>query len=57
MYNIFVRPHLNYGDIIYNQAYKASFYQKLELLQDNACLAIAGAFRGTSSEKLSEGLG
>ena len=57
MYNIFVRPHLNYGDIIYNQAYNASFYQKIELLQYNACLAIAGAIRGTSSEKLSEELG
>ena len=27
---IFVRPHLDYGDIIYDQTYNASFYKKLE---------------------------
>ena len=44
----FIRPHLDYGDIIYDQAYNASFHQKLELLQYNACPAITGAIRGTS---------
>ena len=34
-----------------------SFHQKLELLQYNACLAITGAIRGTSREKLYEKLG
>ena len=34
----FMRPHLDYGGIIYDQAYNASFHQKLELY--NACLAI-----------------
>ena len=53
----FSRPHLDYGDIIYDQAYNASFHQKLELLQYNACLAITGAIRGTSREKLYEELG
>ena len=53
----FTSPHLDYGDIIYNQAYNASFHQKLELLQYNACLAITGAIRGTSREKLYEELG
>ena len=57
IYKSFIRLHLDYGDIIYDQAYKASFHQKLELLQYNACLAIAGAFRGTSREKLYEELG
>ena len=33
IYKSFIRPHLDYGDIIYDQAYKASFHQKLELLQ------------------------
>ena len=28
------------------------FHQKLESIQYNACLAIAGAIRGTSKEKL-----
>ena len=52
IYNSFIRPHLDYRDIIYDQAYSASFRQKLELLQYDACLAITGAIRGTSREKL-----
>ena len=57
IYKSFVRPHLDYGDIIYDQAYNTSFHQKLEPLQYNACLAITGAIRGTSREKLYEELG
>ena len=34
------------------KAYNASFHQKLEFLQYNACLAIFGAIRSTSREKL-----
>ena len=56
IYQSFIRPHLDYGDIIYDQAYNASFHQKLELLQYNACLAIAGAIRSTSREYLFEEL-
>ena len=43
LYKAFVRPHLGYGDIIYDQAHNASFHQKLEPLQCNACLTITGA--------------
>ena len=57
IYKSFAGPHLNYGDIIYDQAYTASFHQKLELLQYNACLAITGAIRCTLREKLYEELG
>ena len=57
IYKSFIRPHLDYGDIIYDQAYNASFHQKIELLQYNACLAKTGAIRGTSREKLYEELG
>ena len=57
LYKSFIIPDLNYGDIIYDQAYNAPFHQKLELLQYNACLAITGAIRGTSREKLYEELG
>ena len=52
LYKAFVRPHLNYGDIIYDQAHNASFHQKLESLQYNACLAITGAIRSSSREKI-----
>ena len=30
IYKAFVRSHLDYGDILYDQAYNASFHQKLE---------------------------
>ena len=57
IYKMFIRPHLDYGEIIYDQAYNASFHQILKLLQYNACLAIAGAIRGTSKEKLCDEIG
>ena len=57
IYKSFIRPHLDCGGVIYDQAYNTSFHQKLELLQYNACLAITGAIRGTSREKLYEELG
>ena len=57
IYKSLTGPHLNYSDITYDQAYNASFHQKLELLQCNAWLAITRAIRGTSREKLYEELG
>ena len=33
MYKDFVRPHLDYGDIIYDEAYNETFHQKLESIQ------------------------
>ena len=56
IYKSFIRPDLDYGDTIYDEAYNASFHQKLELLQYNTCLAITGAIRSTSREKLYEQL-
>ena len=52
IYKSFIQPHLDYGDIIYNQTYNTSFHQRLKSLQCNAALAITGAIRGTSKEKL-----
>ena len=57
VYKAFARPHLDYGDILYDQALNMSFHQKLESVQYNACLAITGAIRGTSREKLYQELG
>ena len=57
IYKSFVRPHLDYGDIIYDKAFNESFHAKLESLQYNAALAITGAIRGSSSEKVYEELG
>ena len=33
LYKTFVCPHLDYDDIIYDQAHDVSFHQKLESLQ------------------------
>ena len=52
IYKAFIKPHLDYRDIIYDQAYKESFHQKLDSIQYNAALAIIGAIRGTSGENL-----
>ena len=52
-----IRLHLDYGDIIYYKAFNESFHAKLESLQYNATLAITGAIRGSSTEKIYEKLG
>ena len=52
IYKSFVRPHLDYGDIVFNQAFNESFHNKLEKLQYSATVAITGAIRGTSKKKL-----
>ena len=57
IYKAFVRPHLDYGDILYDQAYNMSFHQKLESIQHSAYLSITDAIRGTSKEKLYQDVG
>ena len=58
IYKSFIRPpHLDYGDIIYDQAYTSSFHQKIESVLYNSALAITGAVRGTSKEKFYQELG
>ena len=46
------RNHIDYGGIIYDQAFHNSFRQKAESLQYNGAIAIAGAIRGTSRENI-----
>ena len=57
VYKAFVRPHFDYDDILYDQAFNLSFQQKLESIQYRACLAITGAIRGSSREKIYQKLG
>ena len=57
IYKAFVRPHLDYGDVLYDQAFNVSFHEKLESTQYNACLALTGAILGTSKEKIYQKLG
>ena len=57
IFKLFIRTHLDYGDIIYDWAYNTSFHQNIESIQFNAELAITGAVRGNSREKLYQELG
>ena len=52
IYKSFVRPHIDYGDIIYDQPNNDSFSDMMERVQYNAALAITGAIKGTSQLKL-----
>ena len=52
IYKFFLRPHLNYGDVIYNFVFKESFKNKWGFVQDNAALAITRAIGGSSREKI-----
>ena len=51
-YKSFIRPHLDYGDIVYDQPNNSSLSEKIESLQYNAALAITSAIKGSSKEKL-----
>ena len=57
IYKSFVRPHLDYGDVIYDQPNNNRLSEKIEPIQYNAALPITGTIRGTSSEKLYQELG
>ena len=57
VYKSFIRPHLNYSDFIYHQSANASFSNKMEIKQYNPTLAITGAIKGSSRDKLYQELG
>ena len=49
VYKCFIRPHLDYGDIVYDQTNLSYLTDTIKLVQYNA---ITGAIRGTSKGKL-----
>ena len=62
LYKLYVRPHLDYGDVIYHmpQGDDCSgnyLMEKLESVQYSAALAVTGTWRGTSRERLYNELG
>ena len=67
LYKLYVRPHLDYGDVIYHIPAKicefsqntllSNLMEKIESVQYSAALAITGAWRGTSRQKLYAELG
>ena len=57
IYKSFVRPHVDYGDIIYGQPNNESFTHNIERIQYNAALAITSAIKGASLSNLYSELG
>ena len=60
IYKLYVRPHLDYGDIIYHRydpEMQSHFTRTLEQTQYSAALAVTGAWRGTSRQRLYKELG
>ena len=57
IYKSFIRPHLDYSDIIYNQPNNESFCNLIERVQYNSALAITSAIKGTSQLKIYNELG
>ena len=52
LYKAFIRPRLDYADIIYDESNNINIFNKIESLQYNTVLAITGAIIGSSKEKL-----
>ena len=57
LYTLYVRPHLDYCDVIYhihNPTFKLEFTKRLESVQYSAALAVSGAWKGTNMDRLYE---
>ena len=60
LYKLYVRPHLDYCDVLYHKHdpdLKLDFTKKLESVQYSAALAVSGAWKGTNTERIYEELG
>ena len=51
IYQSFVSPHFDYGDIIYDKPNTETFKNNIENIQYKACIAITGTIQGTSPER------
>ena len=47
IYKSFMRPHLGYGDVIYDQTSNASFSNKIESVQHIKVVAITRVIKGS----------
>ena len=57
IYKSFIRPHLDYGDILYDKPGNDNFQNEMEKFQYRACLAISGGIQRTFRERLFDELG
>ena len=55
-YKMYIRPHLDYGDVLYHNQ-RADLMKLVERVQYKAALIVSGCWQGTSREKLYEELG
>ena len=55
-YKLYVRPHLDYGDVIYHNQ-RDDLMKLIEQVQYKAALIVTGCWQGTSREKLYDELG
>ena len=44
-YESFIRPHLDCGDIIYDQTYNESFHEQMDSIQYNACTSYSRHYK------------
>ena len=56
LYKLYVRPHLDYGDVIYHDQL-SDCMKLLESVQYNAALIVAGCWKGTNTDKIYDELG
>ena len=45
IYNAFIQPHLDYSDVLYDQAFNISFKETLESFRYSECLDLTGTIR------------
>ena len=57
IYKSFIRPHLDYGDVVYDRSSNDDFSDQFQIVQYNAALAITRAIKGTSRKILYQELG
>ena len=52
IFKTFIKPPLDFEDVVFGQAFNNSLHQRLESIQQKSALAITGVIGGTSKEKL-----
>ena len=52
IYKSFIGPHLDYGDVMYDQPSNDAYFNKFETVQYNVALVSTGTIKSTSREKL-----
>ena len=57
VYKSFLRTHLDYGNVIYDQSNNSRLSDKIETVQYKDALALTGTIRETSTETLYQELG